>query len=323
MKKVLWTIFKILIGFTLIGILFYNIGFSRIYEVLSNVPASYIIIIFIFGILDIILAALNLMILLRPVAKKLKFRDLFRSYLCSWSLAFFVPGKIGEASLVYFLGDEVEPGKTATVFLLDKLITFIVLSLLSITGVFIFFGFNKALLLFLAAVLFSLSFLLLFLSKKVRSLMKILLGKYSILFKGFYKTFLDYLKNKKKYMLLDFMVTFIKAYGPALLIFIFLKYYFDQDVSFFYVFLITAMGILATIIPISANGLGVRELVVLLLYGIIGVDSALVLTAYSLFIVVNYLLVGVILLFVLPGLKKKKFFKDGSLNPSYETKVNK
>jgi uncharacterized membrane protein YbhN (UPF0104 family) len=64
-------------------------------------------------------------------------------------------------------------------------------------------------------------------------------------------------------------------------------------VDFLYIFLITPVGVLVSLIPISINGIGIREYAVVILYEIVGVDGASVIAVYVLNLIVNYV-VGLI-----------------------------
>ncbi len=85
------TIVKLLIGVFLLGILYYKIGFSNIYQTLIriNLPLALLSVIVFYG-LFFFLGAWNLKILLDPL-KKLSWKRLFEYYCLSWSFGLFVP----------------------------------------------------------------------------------------------------------------------------------------------------------------------------------------------------------------------------------------
>ncbi len=310
MKNVLFKLLRVLIGFIIIALLFYKIGFSEVYGVLLTVPISFLIILFIFVFLDMLVAVINLKVLLRPLVKHLKFKVLFSSYIYSWILSFIVPGKLGESSLVYFLKDKVQPKKTTTVFLLDKLITLVILGMFSVIGFLIFFGLIDSLLLLVILSLLVVLFFVILSSWGIRSFIrKFILRKYSIFFKGFHTTFFNYLKTKKRHISLNISITIFKLLLNASIFYLFFNLFFNESINFFPIFFITSIGILTSIIPITSNGVGVREFFVLLLYGKLNIDLTLVLSVYSLIILANYIMLGLMLIILSPKLKKR-FIKN-------------
>jgi len=297
---------RVLIGFIIVALLFYKIGFSEVYEVLLTVPISFLIILFLFVFLDMLIAAINLKVLLRPLVNSLKFRVLFSSYIYSWILSFLVPGKLGESSLVYFLRDKVSPKKTTTVFLLDKLITLSILGIFSVIGFLIFFGVLNSLLLLIILILLIALFFVVLSSWRIRKFIrKFILRKYSIFFKGSHSTFFNYLKTKKRHISLNMFITIFKLLLNASIFYLFFNFFFNQSINFFFIFFITSIGILTSIVPITSNGVGVREFFVLLLYAKLNVDLTLVLSVYSLIILANYVMLGLMLIILSPKLKKR------------------
>ena len=91
-------------------------------------------------LISLIIGAVNLKILLSPLSKNISFYKIFYYSVLSWAVGLFVPGKIGEFSFVPLLKNEgVRVGHGSAIFILDKLITLVVLSIFSLIGIYLFF----------------------------------------------------------------------------------------------------------------------------------------------------------------------------------------
>ena len=192
MKKI-----NLIIRFVIsIFIIYFLIDKIGLQNISSNIilihPLFFILTVFLI-VIGLIIGALNLDILLIPI-KKISFRKVFYYNTLSWSLGLFVPGKIGELSLIPFLKQEGVPtGHGTVISVLDKLISLVVLSLSSIMGFFIFFDIGTTLK--LIAILFLLIAVILFfiVSNAGRSFIKkYILRKFSMKFQGFSKLLFYY-----------------------------------------------------------------------------------------------------------------------------------
>jgi len=104
---------------------------------------------------------------------------------------------------------------------------------------------------------------------------------------------------------LNMFITIFKLLLNASIFYLFFNFFFNQSINFFFIFFITSIGILTSIVPITSNGVGVREFFVLLLYAKLNVDLTLVLSVYSLIILANYVMLGLMLIILSPKLKKR------------------
>src|SRR3989344_4185813 len=100
MNKRLTFLLKLIIGISVLGFLFYTIGFQKIIGTILTVNYLSLIIVFITIILNNIIGPWNLLVLTNKL-KKIKFLSMLKYYILSWSLGLFVLGKIGEFSIVY------------------------------------------------------------------------------------------------------------------------------------------------------------------------------------------------------------------------------
>ena len=133
---------------------------------------------------------------------------------------------------------------------------------------------------------------------KIRKLIrKYLLRKHAGKAKGFYKTFRMIIKNGKAYLILNSLSTMFKLLTLSYITFFAFKAVIPlHEISIISILLIQSVIGLLIMIPISVSGIGIREPVAVLLYGQLGIEPAIILSAFLLHLVVRYLVSGLILL---------------------------
>src|SRR3989344_3145401 len=137
MKKELSLFLRLIFSISIILILFYKIGPKDIIQTFVKVNLLYTPLIILAIIFTVLLGALNLKILIDCI-NKIKFLKILRYYLLSWAIGLFVPGKMGEFSIVYFLKKEdISIGQSLAISIMDKLITVVTLSFLTIAAFFV------------------------------------------------------------------------------------------------------------------------------------------------------------------------------------------
>lgn len=258
-SNIIKRLIQIIIGLLLIFII-YKIGLRKILEVLQTINITWIIPIFLLVIPIQFLASVNFDILLRAMNKRVLLLDLIRAVTLSFALGKVSPFRMGEFSLILFLKKRnVSYGEGLAIALLDKLITFIIFTIMALIGVFVFFNLELFLVMFLICVLFVLLLIFFIFSDKMRNLLKkYLLRKYAIHFKGFSKTFKFLINKRKKYLLLNFIITFIK-WIISFYSHWFIFKAFGLEVPLVYIVLISSIVKIISLIPISFSGLGIRE----------------------------------------------------------------
>lgn len=295
MKKII-TITKFFIAFSILFVLFYKIGFKNIIETFKDINLLFVLIYLIFFFIFLLLGSLNIKLLINATNKEIRFIKIIKYCFLSWSIGLFVPGKVGEFSLIYFLKKENVPiGKGTVICIMDKLITVTVTSLIAVVGFFIFFSKNDISILIFSLVLLFLLFIF-SLTEKGRSLIKkYILKRYAIKFKGFSKTLFYLLKKRVGILFLNFSLTIVRliVVGITYLI-MFLS--LGQNINLTYIIMIYAIGIIVSLIPVTPSGLGVREAAAVLLYSRVGVLSEVTITVYLFFNIINYLIASVSLL---------------------------
>jgi len=290
MDKKILNLIKLTIGLSILFFLLYKIGFKVTYQLLININLIYIPLILLISSSQFFIGILNLKILLQPLNSSISFLKLFKYYCLSWAIGTLVPGKLGEFSLVYFLKKEnIDVGKSTVISIIDKLITVLVLSVFTIGCFLIFFTqfqtLQLVIILFVGAIIFSFFII----SDFGRGLIKkYILRNYAKSFKGFSKTFFEYLRYHKSTLLLNLFLTLIKWVIMSLIVYVtFLS--FDQRVDFISVLLINMTTVLISLIPVTINGLGIKESAAVFLYSNINIDALPVMSTYLILIFLTYI----------------------------------
>jgi len=287
MKKII-TILKFLIGFSILFFLFYKIGFIDIINTFKRLELPFILAAIVLHILIFFLGCFNIKVLLNSIEKRIKFLRLFKYYMISWSFGLFIPGNVGEFSLIYFLKKkDVSIGEGTSIMMIDKVITLMITALIALAGFFIFFPkdvFRLSLFLFAIFVILAFS-----LTNTGRMLIKrYILRKYAVKFKGFSRVLFHIFKEKKSYLFLNFLLTILRFIVIGL-VFLVIFVSLGQSIGLTQIIIINSIGIIISLIPITPAGLGVREAVAVLLYSRIGVPGEVTITVYLFFAILNYL----------------------------------
>lgn len=289
MNKKLFNLIKISLGIVILSILFYKLGIGDIIDTLKAMKFWLLIPIYSIIFISLFLTTVGIIVLIKPLGEKIGFWKLYRYLAISWSTGLFFPGKVGELTLLYFFKKhKISIGQGSGIWLMDKIISLFVVSILAVIGFLIFFGKNNTLILIISLlILFFLIFTFIF-SDRLRGLVrKIILRKYARYFKGFSKLLFLYFKKYKKKLLINMFITITRTVVDSLAIFlIFLS--FDSAAPFFFLLIIWAMEVIISLIPITINGLGIKQGVSAYLYSLIGIIFPVIGARYVISILVQY-----------------------------------
>ena len=145
MKRQYSALLRFFVGISIVLVLLKNVGFSTIFTTLSSMNIWLVISAFVLYAVGVWLGSTNVWLLIRAIGNKLAYVKLFKDYMRAWSLGLFLPGKVGDVSIVYFLKkDGIPLGEAAAVSIADKFTTATTLFL------FVFFGFLLSFLSFLS-----------------------------------------------------------------------------------------------------------------------------------------------------------------------------
>ena len=290
MKKIYLNILRFSVGIILLLFLFYKVGVKEVYISITNLNLIYILPMLFFYIFIFLVEAYNQKILTDKL-KKIPFKKFMKYHMLSWSVGMFVPGKIGQFSMVQLLKKEgISLGRGLAAVLLDKLTTLLTLFILTALSLLLFFELQFALkiiaLIAAAGIIFS---FLIFHSGSRKLVKRFILRKHAEKFEGFSSTMKEYAGIHKDALISNFLITFLKwGISAAMVFFLFLS--FNYPVDYIKIILIMPAGVLVSFIPISISGIGTREATAAFLYSAVGVAASVVLSVYLLNLAMNYLL---------------------------------
>ncbi|HLC72626.1 MAG TPA: lysylphosphatidylglycerol synthase transmembrane domain-containing protein [Candidatus Nanoarchaeia archaeon] len=294
MKKAYWFLLKLFLTVAILTALIINIGLKNLLLSLQTIHYSWFAAVAALIFIELLVGAFNVYILIRyGLRHSISFAALFDAYLTSWGIGLLTPGKVGDVGFAYFLEREGLPfGKGTAVLLLDSFTTILVLAVASGTGLWYFFGFQDVLLLLIVVGIVFLSLLLL-LSFQVRALLIRILGKWAIYFRGFSKSASVLLRERPQILVFNFGITIVKWF------LIFLNFYFGfkalgHVVPYFVILLVAPLARLVSMIPLTINGLGIRESVAVYLFDQFAIPSGVVLSTYFSMLILNYLFAAVL-----------------------------
>ena len=298
LSKNIYLLLKIVLGLLLLFFVSSRIGFNNIWQSLLTVNLLFIGLYILFKALSFLFNTLNIFILLHPYNHRIALKEMLHFTILSWSLGIFIPGKLGELSLSYFLKQREIPFTTSiAIFILDRLISFIVLFILGFLSIIFLLPPIYGIYYSLFFVLFFICFILLFFVNSLSDLLlKKIVKKYAAPVTILKKTLRDYIYNHPLLLLLNFIVTIIKwiyvAYCISLL---FLA--FDVIVPFLWIISIQAVITFISLIPITFNGIGLNEPTGIFLYGLLGVPYATTASLMAIALFLTLSIGGLFLLF--------------------------
>lgn len=298
MKKIIFMLLRIFISFGLLYFLITRLGLENIlnsFSKLNNISILYFYLVFIFFLL---ISGLNLKILLIPLKPNLPFLKAFKYYLYIWTIRIFFPANIGELTLLYFLKQEqIELGNSSALLLIEKINSGITGLIITAFGLFIFFPPRQSIIIIAILLILTIIGLSLFLTPSGRKLFKLILGKYASLFTGFSSTFFSYLKQHLLIVVINAIFALIRWWLSAFLIYILFEG-FSAKVSLTNVFLINTVTTITALIPLSLNGIGIRETSAVILYKSVNLNPATVTGTYLTSLFLGYLVAIIFLIFL-------------------------
>jgi len=300
MRKYIKQILKLLVSILLVSLLFYKVGFKKVYATLLTVNPFYIILMMIVFFMVFLITSISIKVLLLPLkVKKLGLKKLVKYNMLTYAISRFIPGRIGDLSLVYFLKKENIPiGKASAVVLIDKVIVFFVHFILASFGFFIFFSPKIAIRLTCISILIFVVLIFFIIWKKGRdAVKKYILRKHSSLFTGFYRTFSSYFKYYKHLLLINIILAFVKIFLFGLMIyFVFLAVNQQINVNILTIMIISSITNILSLIPITISGLGVRETSAVFMFSEFGILPEFTMSAYIILLFIRYIFSGILLL---------------------------
>jgi len=300
MKKYIKQILRLLVSILLISLLFYKVGFKEVYENLLIINPFYFVLMIIVFFISFLITSISIKVLLSPLkVKKLGLKKLVKYNMLTYAISRFIPGRIGDLSLVYFLKkEEIPVGKASAVVLTDKVIVFFVHFILASFGFFIFFPLTIAIRLTCISILIFVVLIFFIIWRKGRNIVKkYILRNHSNMFAGFYKTFSNYFKHYKHLLLINIILSIVKIFFFGLMIYLaFFAINQQINVNILTIMIISSITNVLSLIPITISGLGVRETSAVFMFSELGVLPEFTMGAYLILIFIRYISSGVLLL---------------------------
>lgn len=282
------TVIKIILSVTVLFVLLYIVGFKEVWNTFSSMKLKYLPLIIVLSFLHFFIGTYNIKILTDPL-HKISYKKLFKYHVLSWAAGTFIPGRLGEFGLVYLLREEgIMIGEGTAITMIDRLITIFTLGIFSMLGLFLFLTPWQALsyIITIAIGLAVISYII-FSDRGRRLLIKLLRG-YAKNFTGFSRTLYFFFKKQKTVLIINIILTFLKWILMTALVYL-LFVSFGITGNFILIFLANVTTMIISLVPITINGLGVKESAAYFLYPLVNVPSSIAVSTYLVTAVLAYL----------------------------------
>ncbi len=304
MKNRIKILARILFGGLILFGLFFKIGLDKIVESLAHLNLWALPLAIGFFVMFLWLSSLGSWVLLRAFSQ-LSFREFLPCYLSSWALGLFLPGKLGEVSIVYYLKKrDIAVGQGTAFFVTGKTVTVFALGMVASSGFFTFFSFRVAVQLFLLLVAVLGGFVFFLLSAFGRKVIrKILPEKTRERFAGFFSAFSSYFRKHKGLLVVSLGIKLLGFGSIAVMNYFIFSVGLNVRILVFKILQISTMETFSTLIPVSVNGLGIRQAMGIYLYGLLGVNAPIVASSQIIGWVLIYLFGVIVFIWPRPSLR--------------------
>lgn len=274
------------LGIVVLLILVYYVGVHNLFKSISSIKLFYLPLILSLYIIFLLISALCIKVLIK--GKNIPFSKLFKYYSLSWVVGLLLPGKLGEFSLVYFLKKEgIKTIHAVVISLLDKFLTLLFLLCITFYGFFLFFTIRQSVIFIsVLCIIFLFSYIF---EKYIDSFLFIIPTRFRKHIKNFFYQYHLFIKNGKKGIYINFLLTIVRWLVNSLVVFfIFLS--LGLHVNIFYILIVNTMAALVSLIPITINGLGIRQSVGVFLFSKINVSPVITVNMYIINLSLTYLI---------------------------------
>ena len=282
MSKKLKKTVKGIISLVILAIIIHLIGVKEILNAAEKIRIEYFILVAITLIISMAITAFAVMPFL-----KIKINKMFKFKAISWSTGMFLPGKIGEMSFILLLKKaDISTKKAIAIFFIDRFVSFSIIGFFSLIALIKYFELPLNInYLIIFSIVF---FILLILKNKIKKIK---------LVNKIYRLFMEskeYVKNEKKAILINYffsLINFILMFWITQIVFFAL----GQKVELIDIVLISSLALFISLIPITINGLGLREGILIYLYCLVGIQPEYSALVAFIFLVSSYVVAGVFL----------------------------
>lgn len=280
-------VIKYVFGPLLLVILLWTIGIVKIWELLTVTDFKFFVLAYLFFMFSIFFAVLNLYVLFYPL-QKIDPRRFLQYFFASRITSLIFPGRLGEFSLSYYLkGENINLGRGMAAVVTDKLITITISMILGIIAISAFMKGQHITAFVLYVFLMLMLFVLLLSSRSRQFIKKWILRKYARHFAGFSKTLFSYEQEHKGMVLLNMIFTLMRLIVLALsakVMFLAL----ETDISLLTLILVSGLETLSNSIPLTVNGLGIKQAIGVYVFSAVGVSPVITGTRYVLGFLIEY-----------------------------------
>lgn len=286
-------ILKLIISLILIALLLYKIKLENVYSTLLKINLAYIPLIILITLLTILIGSINIYILLKGLNKSIQFKQIFNNYNLSWALTWFAPSKTGELSLLYFLKKEgIDVGSSSAVFFSDKVITLITIIIMALVASLFLSPIDSLYVLIFSLIIILMIFLLLSSKKLLTKISPKIFHKF---IDKFYQS-LHILRYRKDLIAYNTILSVLRSLLSFFSIWV-IYIAFDINANFIYIILFNIIITIASLVPFTLSGLGVREVSAVYLFSLIGIDKTITINVYLINLVKKYLFALFIIIF--------------------------
>jgi len=287
-KSLLLNLARIFVSALLIAAIFWIVNPEKVVEAFLGFNILYLVPVILLMVVIILLNGSAVFLLVRS-EKKIRFSFFLKKYFYSWCLGYLFPGKMGDFSLAFFLKKEIDYGATTAIVLIDKAVTLTVFLSLSIL-LFLQLGLiESAQAVFSIAVLIFLGFTLA-LSGPGRNFFRGILKRFwNEPLKGFSRT-LKAFARKKRIVAANLLLTLVRVAVMGISVSLLLEG-FGESALWTDIILINSASMVLSLVPVTFNGLGIREGSFIFLTSLFGISRAAALGTMAVSLFLNYSIV--------------------------------
>jgi len=292
-----WNIIKWVLTVIIIGLLFWKLDVSAIYDTLINMNYWYLLPIIFFAWFGLIFGCVDFFFLLRVMKHNVKYISILKYSSIAWALGLVLPGRLGDFSMIYlFTKEGVSYGEGSAVFILSRALTMLSLAIIFSVGVIWFFPiYTLIVTLIVFWGLIMIGSVLVFTERGWSLFSKLIPNKYKDKFSLYYSSIKLFMSQKKWSLLVVFVIVFLQRMLNGVF-FYYILISLGQNVSFIIPLVINAVEIIVGLIPITIGGLGIKEGVGASLYSSQGIALNVIGAMYALSIFFTYLTGAIVIL---------------------------
>ena len=295
------------IGFILFGYILFNINLDLAIQLLANISIPLLFFAFFLNLISALIKALKWKYVVNAVSPTFSYSDAVASYFAGFAASIITPAKVGEVIKIFYVDKSgKEYGKAISVVIADRLIDILILFVMAILGICLFqSNFSIIILPYWIVVSLIVSTLIIsyfaFNKLLIYRVIQPITSRFSenMLFKIViplienYFDGVDLIRKNSKKIAIAVIYGFV-VFGIAPIYSCILAYSIGIEVPFeFYVALIPITCII-DLLPVSISGIGTRDIAYIYLFSFISVNAESALTFSILYMLICYLLMGLI-----------------------------